>query len=276
MTSSALQEIVALLGSPAAGNPAQYLFERALNSVDLDWRFLTLDVEGPRLGDALAGIEALGFRGCLLAQPLQEAALQCIENTTPSARFSGGVSNITRSPDGLVGHMTEGRGIIEALRHHVDPASQNILIFGGNTVAKATALELILAGCPKITLCDSNGEHVRSVVTSLNELGANHASSLEWESIIEIPAEIDIVISTLSSEAFADDVKGFRKELIVADTALSTDASLLLKSGAETGSCVVNGLEIYAEKTAIDFQTWTNLLPDIDMLREALDEFLDA
>ena len=96
MTSSALQEIVALLGNPAAGNPAQYLFERALNSVDLDWRFLTLDVERSRLSDAITGISALGFRGCLLAPPLQEAALQCIENITPSARFSG-VENLAVS-----------------------------------------------------------------------------------------------------------------------------------------------------------------------------------
>ncbi len=276
MTSSALQEIVALLGNPAAGNPAQYLFERALNSVDLDWRFLTLDVERSRLSDAITGISALGFRGCLLAPPLQEAALQCIENITPSARFSGGISNITLSPDGPIGHMTEGRGIIEALRHHVDPASQNLLIFGSDTIAKATALELILAGCPKVLMCDSKSEHINSIVTSLNELGDNHACALEWESAIEIPDDVNIVISTLSSEAFDDEVKGLRKELVVADTALSTDASSLLSMGIEAGACVVNGLEIYAEKTAIDFQTWTNLLPDIDMLREALDEFLDA
>ena len=30
MTSPALQEIIALLGAPAAGNPAQYLYERML------------------------------------------------------------------------------------------------------------------------------------------------------------------------------------------------------------------------------------------------------
>ena len=32
MTSPALQEIIALLGSPAAGNPAQYLYERMLEA----------------------------------------------------------------------------------------------------------------------------------------------------------------------------------------------------------------------------------------------------
>ena len=55
MTSPALQEIIALLGCPAAGNPAQYLCERALAEASLDWRFLTLDVAPERIGDAIAG-----------------------------------------------------------------------------------------------------------------------------------------------------------------------------------------------------------------------------
>ena len=40
MTSSALQDIIALLGCPAAGNPAQYLYERAIEALE---RSLQLD-----------------------------------------------------------------------------------------------------------------------------------------------------------------------------------------------------------------------------------------
>jgi shikimate 5-dehydrogenase len=40
------------------------------------------------------------------------------------------------------------------------------------------------------------------------------------------------------------------------------------------GCCVVDGIEIHAAQTAIDFQTLTGLEPDIDMLRDSLEEFL--
>lgn len=53
MRNSALQDIAALLGCPAAGNPAQYLFERAIAATGLDWRFLTFDVSPDSLRDAL-------------------------------------------------------------------------------------------------------------------------------------------------------------------------------------------------------------------------------
>ncbi|MFN7814397.1 MAG: shikimate dehydrogenase, partial [Planctomycetia bacterium] len=78
MTSPALQEVIALLGAPAAGNPAQYLFERAIAAAGLDWQFVTCDVAPDRLADALAGIGALGLRGCLLAGPLCVAAPQLL------------------------------------------------------------------------------------------------------------------------------------------------------------------------------------------------------
>ncbi|MEI6637827.1 MAG: hypothetical protein WCO99_14775, partial [Planctomycetota bacterium] len=63
MTSPALQEIIALLGCPAAGNPAQYLFERAIEAAELDWRFITFDVAADDVAAAVAGAAALGFRG---------------------------------------------------------------------------------------------------------------------------------------------------------------------------------------------------------------------
>ncbi|NDC64511.1 MAG: shikimate dehydrogenase, partial [Planctomycetia bacterium] len=122
MTSPALQEIIALFGCPAAGNPAQYLFERAIEAAGLDWRFLTLDVTAERLPDAIAGAAAMGFRGCLLSGPLRAAALPLVATASPAARFSGAVSLIDRQPDGFVGHMTDGRGVVEAVRNHLDPA----------------------------------------------------------------------------------------------------------------------------------------------------------
>jgi hypothetical protein len=36
LANAALQDVVSLLGCPAAGNPAQYLFERAFAAAGLD------------------------------------------------------------------------------------------------------------------------------------------------------------------------------------------------------------------------------------------------
>ena len=44
MSHPAIQEIVAVFGQPVAGNPTQYMMEKAFAQVGLDWRYLTLEV----------------------------------------------------------------------------------------------------------------------------------------------------------------------------------------------------------------------------------------
>lgn len=278
MTSAALQEIVAVLGCPAAGNPAQYLFERAIEAAGIDWRFVTFDVEPERIAEAIAGVAALGFRGCLLAGPLQEAAAGLVATLTPAATFSGGVSLIDRQPEGLVGHMNEGRGVVEALRSHCDPASTQVLILGGGPAARATALELALARCPGIVICDPQAERGEAAVTAINELEGAVATLLPWAPAIEIPAAVGIVVSVLSADGSESlpGLTGLRGDMVVADLPLVPQPSPLIALAAAAGACTIDGLEIHAEKKAIDFQTWAGIKPDTDMLREALDEFLDA
>ena len=50
----------------------------------------------------------------------------------------------------------------------------------------------------------------------------------------------------------------------------------MVAAALKHGACAVDGLEIHCEKTAIDFHTWTGVEPDTDMLRELLDEYLNA
>jgi shikimate 5-dehydrogenase len=42
------------------------------------------------------------------------------------------------------------------------------------------------------------------------------------------------------------------------------------------GACVIDGLEIHAARTAIDFHALTGLETDTELLRDALDEFFSA
>ena len=52
MSHPAVQEIVAVFGQPVAGNPTQYMMEKAFAQVGLDWRYLTLEVAPEGLADA--------------------------------------------------------------------------------------------------------------------------------------------------------------------------------------------------------------------------------
>ena len=282
MTSPALQDIVALLGCPAAGNPAQYLFERAIAAAGLDWRFLTFDVLPERLAQALGGVDAMGFRGCLLSGALQEGAMGkdqigLLSHASPAARFAGAASLVEHQAGGLFGHMTDGRGIVEALRAHADLAAARVVIAGAGPTGRATALELALAGVAEILVADRSPHLATTLVERLRELDTSaEITLLTAEPPIEIPQRAGIVVVSRGQDESPAVFSGLRADLVLADTEVVEQPSVVVAAGQKAGCCVVDGLEVHVAKIAIDFQVLTGTEPDTDMLREALEEFLSG
>jgi len=279
LASAALQDVVALLGCPAAGNPAQYLFERAFAAAGLDWRFLSLDVASDRIGDALAGVSALGFRGCILDGPLRKAALPFLGQASPATAFAGAASLVHTAGDGvLVGHMTDGRAVLAALRMHADVADEHVLVVGAGAVARAMALELALAGAREVLVCNRGAERASALVDDIAALGRAAATVVPWQPTLEVPERVRVVVSAVPSLAAraAPEWRGLRGDHVVVDTAIASGTTAMAAAAARAGACFVDGLEVHCQRTAIDFQAWTGREADTDQLREALDEFLDA
>lgn len=278
MTSAALQDIVALLGCPAAGNPSQYLFERAIEAAGLDVRFLTVEVAPERLADALAGVAAMGFRGCLLSGPLRDAAVPLIPSTSPAAAFAGAVTLVERQAGPLFGHMTDGRGVVEALRSHVDPAGCRVMLLGAGSRGRATGLELALAGAAGFVVTDPDAIRAAALTEALGGLATAQTTALEWNDSIDMPEDVDIVVVTGPGQGGAAPsdsspaLTGLRADMVIADLALAPSSAA--RQAAAAGACVVDGLEIHAARTAIDIHTLLGVDADPDMLRDALDEFL--
>lgn len=275
MTSPALQDIVALLGSPAAGNPAQYLFERAFDRTATDWRFVSAEVPPERLGDALAGAAAMAFRGCVLAGSLREAALPLVSTVSPAAAFAGAASLLELGPAGFSAHITDGRGVVEALRLHRDPAGQQVLVVGAGSVARAAALELSLAGAAGLTVCDRDAARADELAAALRGLAVANVAHLEADPAIAVPPDVGVVIVAVpAGEPLT--FTPLRPDLVVVECGLANQPSALASLVTANGACFVDGLESHAAQAAIDFRMLTGLDADVDLLRDALDEFLSA
>ncbi len=268
MSSGPLQEIVAVLGSPAAGNPSQYLFEHAFGAAGLDWRIITCDVAIEKLAAAMAGIDAMGFRGCLVGGPLRRPAIALVTGTSPAARFAGGVGLVERAGNGLIGHMTDGRATVEAIRGHLDPADKHAVVVGAGLTGRAVALELAMAGTAGVLVADPEEVRAKKLVEDLGGLQAAPAEWLPSETVISIPPQVAIIVNTLPR---ATVFEGLRPDLVIAD---ATPKGFPMQDIDAAGCCLVDTLEIRALQAAIEFRMFTGVDTDIDMIREALDEYL--
>ena len=281
MSSPAVQPILALLTDPVGGNPLQYVVEKAFAHLNLDWRFLSLEVAPEGLADAVRGMRAMGFRGGTTADPHRRTIIRLLDSTTDTAALLGSVNFIIGEENRLLGDNTEGRGLVESLRHITDPAGKRCLILDAGELARAVAVELATAGAAEIRIADRSAERAAVAAGLLAGKFPAALSSLAWEGGFRVPEDVDVLIHALSIEPhdaethMPVDAASLRPELIVADLAVNPDEAWLLHEAAARGCKTIDGLSVLVEQMAVDFRRWTLVDPDRPLMREAVEEFLE-
>lgn len=281
MTDVSLQPILALLGCPVAGNPTQYMMEKALAQHGLDWRYLSLEVSPEDLGDAVRGMRAMGFAGGNCADPHKETIGQHLARLGPTAEMAGVVNLLLREEGELAGENTEGKAVLETVRRRADPAGRRVVLLGSGKLARAVAVEMALAGADHVTVVGRNEEAGRGLAALVADRLEVAAEFVPWQGDYALAPETDVLIHATSigqSDPLARVplVPGpLAAPLIVVDTVLTPPDTRLVAQAAAQGCKTVDGLEVFLTQAAIDFRLWTGVEPDVDVLREAVEEFLE-
>jgi shikimate dehydrogenase len=280
--SHALQEIVCCMGQPVAGNPTQFMMERAFAAAGLDWRYLTLEVPPEQLPDAVRGMKAMGFRGGNFTIPHKVAVIPLLDGLSQAAELMGAVNCVVRTDGQLVGENTDGKGFVQSLREVTDPAGKRVVILGAGGAARAIAVELGLSGASHFTIVNRSRERAEDLVKLLNERVNVPTDFVEWKGNYEVPADCEVLINATSiglGDAQAKvpvESKTFRPGLIVCDVIFNPAHTRFLRKAAEQGATTVDGLGMLVNQAVIGFKIWTGIDPDAVVMREALEEFLSV
>ena len=281
MTSPAVQPILALLAYPVGGNPTQYVVEKAFAHINLDWRFLSFEVAPDGLADAVRGMRAMGFHGGSIANPHRRAVLPLLDDATHVAALLGSVNFVRGVENHLLGDNTEGRGVLEAIRRLADPAGKHCLVLDAGEIGRAVAAELASCGAAEVRIADASAEKAATAAGLLEGKFRTAILPQTWEDDFPVPAEIEIVVQATApaanhaSQHPSLDAASLRAELIVADLAVNPDDAWLLREAAARKCRTIDGLTVLVEQIAVDFRLWTTLDPDRQLMREAVEEFLE-
>lgn len=281
MSSPAVQPVLALLASHVGGNPTQYMFEQAFAHHNLDWRYLTFEIAPENLGDAVGGLRALGFRGGHCANPHKQAVLPWLDRTTETAAMVGAGNLIFREENALVGENIEGKGVVQTIRGTLDPAGKRVVLLGAGRVARAVAVELAAAGVAELVIVNRTESRAAELAAMLAAKFQVPALAVPWEAEYVVTPDTDLLIQA-ASLGHGDDqprppvmLDSLRPELLVADVAADSPHSWLLGEAAQRGCKTVDRLSMFIEQAAIGFRLWTGVDPNRQVLREAVEEFLE-
>jgi shikimate dehydrogenase len=278
---SPIQQIVCYMGDSVAGNPTQFMMERAFAAAGLDWRYLTLEVTSEHLAHAILGMRAMGFRGGNIAIPHKVHAIQFLDGVSDSVELMGIVNCVTRVGQRLIGENTDGKGFIQSLRSLRDPVGSKVVIVGAGGIARAIAVELGLSGAEEIVVINRSAERGQALVDLLNERVRVRSRLVHSSGECKIEPGTDIVVNA-TSIGLADpdarvplDIETLAPDTLVADVIINPPRTRLLRDAESRGCKTLGGLGMLVNQGVISFKIWTGVDPDPDVMQEALEEYLE-
>jgi len=269
------------MGQPVAGNPTQFMMERAFEDCELDWRYLTLEVPAENLKDAMAGFRAMGLRGGNFTIPHKVEVIQYLDGLSEAAERMGAVNCVNVVDGKLIGENTDGKGFVQSLKTLVEPAGQKIVIIGAGGAARAISVELGLNGVTDITIVNRTESRGQELVDVLNNIDNVTATLNVLDGDYEVDDDVNVVINATciglgDAEARVPlDIETLAPHMVVADVVFNPPMTRLLRDAQQRECRVLDGLGMLVNQAVIGFNIWTDVDPRPEVMREALEEYLE-
>lgn len=276
------------------------MIDRAIQSLGLDWRYLSFEIAQDRLADALTGVDVLGLRGVILHGDFRNQGTAAKSQTERSAR-TGRLTHLTRHGETLQGDDATGPALIEALQTELgasgNPEGKRVVLLGAEGAGPSVADVLIERGVKSLAIADMSAERAAALVltlrTRMEELATTSDDAdkptvapakiepMHWDSSwIDLPEETDWIISTASwpKEENQQVAQTLSPELVegqlMIDLGIGSSRSPLLLTAEEKGLKTIDGLPILVAETALALEAWSNEIVDRTTVGEAAEEFL--
>ena len=266
------EPVVLVLGHPIAGNPAQFALERAFEGLNLSWRVLSCDVPHLDLQRAIDGAWVLGFRGVLLDQNLVhgEVDIATVQSPALTNQLVAGCDLYFREQDSA--HWSAVNALSLFLQQAVksdaaiEPASSDLDSPGkdpsdepssgdGPEAETIPAPDLLCIGPPHTSLVD-----LLTPDTNISPIAWASPEAIRNANIIALTQQMD-----LDNWPACDEAK------LVIDLANPPNAVEEIQT---LGYQVVGRETIRIGILRECIQRWTAENPDIEVLTEAVEEYL--
>jgi shikimate dehydrogenase len=280
-----LDHLVGVFGHPAAENPGVIIQEAAFRDLGLErWRFLTIDVEPGKLGDAILGLKAMKFRGINCTIPHKIEVLKYLDKVAPSAALIGAVNTVINDEGILTGENTDGQGFMIALESAgVAAAGKSVVLLGAGGAARAICVELALAGARRLTIVNipkdmALGEGLVKILKQNTEVAVDY---VPWVDRFKIPAGTDILVNATSIGLYPNvkdkpniDYDTIAAGTYVQDVIPNPAFTPFLQEAEKRGLRWQSGMQMLVNQAALNITMWTGLKPNKALMLAALEKAL--
>jgi shikimate dehydrogenase len=235
--------LVGLLGWPTSHSLSPPMQNAGFAALGLDWAYVPLPTPPERLGEAVAGLVALGFAGANVTIPHKEAVIRFCDEVDEIAARAGSVNTLVVEDGRVVGSSTDGGAVTAQIEAH----GRRALGLGTGGAAKAVASALAEAG---------------AAVAVWGRRDPGWPPAAEGYDVLVncTPVKDELVVAPRAGMQVVD----------LAYLSEGRDTALIAAARALDCHPCVDGLDVLLGQGAASFERWTGLSAPLGAMRAAL------
>jgi len=260
--------IYAVFGDPIGHSLSPVMHNSALAQAGLDGCYLACRVKD--IAAAVRGIRGLGIRGASITIPHKISVMNYLDRVDSLAAAIGAVNTVVNHQGVLQGYNSDCAGAIKALCEKTAIKGKDVAVVGAGGAARAVGFGIRQEG-GRLT-----------VINRTRQKGEKLASALDCEfkplsEIKQLPYHIIINATSAGMAPHADSVPlntdFLVRETVVMDMVYNPLKTRLLTEAEKIGCATVDGVAMFVNQGAVQFELWTGEKAPVDVMRKVvLDE----
>ncbi len=269
MTINSKTTLIGLFASPSKHSISPIMHNEAFNKLNLNYAYLSFEVDKNNLKDAVNAVKTLNMRGVNISMPNKKEVIKYLDKISKSAELTQSVNTIVNDNGILTGHSTDGEGFIKSLENEqIFIKDKNIIILGtgGASIAIISQAALYKAKEIYVFKRDTNWNEQKKIIDNIADKTNCSITlySLEDKKTLKAKIENSCILINATRVGMKEDISliedktFFRKDLIVSDCIYSPAKTKLLKIAEREGCRIINGMGMLLYQGALAFELWTN------------------
>jgi shikimate dehydrogenase len=275
-------KILGVIGHPISHSMSPIMHNTALQDLNLNYIYLAFDIKPDNLKGAVNSIRALNIKGVNITIPHKEKIIQYLDELDELSKKIEAVNCIKNENGKLIGKNTDVQGARTALMESgFKLKNKKVIIIGAGGAAKAVSYslgeeleQLLIFNRTKsraIQLAKDLAEKVNLDVTGKEFKEGLLRKELQSTDLLINTTPIgmypNINASPIPLELIHD-------QLFVFDIIYNPLETKMIKYAKGVGCKFLGGLEMLVNQGALAFEWWTEKVPNKNLMKNIVKEFL--
>ncbi len=256
-----------IFGNPVIHSKSPDIHNVCFRKYHINAVYLAFKIDS--ISQGVQAIKSLNIKGVSITIPFKESIIKHLDWIDPEADKIGAVNTIVKQNGKLNGFNTDYQAAVSPLKPF-GIQGRKVCIIGAGGAAQAVAFGIHKNG-GDITIINRNSVKGEKLALKYN---GRFISLEEIKTIQHI--QPDIIINT-TSMGMAPDIEEspipehlLDAQMIVMDIVYNPLNTKLLQDAIKKGCTIIDGLSMFIHQGAAQFKLWTDISPDINLMRQTV------